>query len=105
MNNKHLSWYKEIYKYFFIASRAYFLQYEHWILDGINYTYGAHIEQDQLCAQNTGTKSYFYVDAHKLYISLKIGYNWFLFYISTEIARCSYSWINFPAWSNYTCAY
>ena len=27
-----------------------------------------------------------------------------LFYMSTEIARCSSSWIDFPAWSNYTCA-
>ena len=57
--------------------------YERWILDGINYTYGAHIEQDQLCAQNAGKKSYFNVDAHKLYISSTICYNWFLFYMST----------------------
>ena len=57
----------------------------------------------QLCAQNAGTKSYFYVDAHKLYTSSTICYNWFLFYISIEIAHCSYSWIDFPAWSNYTC--
>ena len=55
-------------------------------MDGINYTYGAHIEQDQLCAQNAGKKSYFNVDAHKLYISSTICYNWFLFYMSTEIA-------------------
>ena len=40
-------------------------------MDGINYTYGAHIEQDQLCAQNVGKKSYFNVDAHKLYIYLQ----------------------------------
>ena len=40
-------------------------------MDGINYTYGAHIEQDQLCAQNAGKKSYFNVDAHKLYIYLQ----------------------------------
>ena len=45
--------------------------YARWILDGINYTYGAHIEQDQLCAQNVGKKSYFNVDAHKLYIYLQ----------------------------------
>ena len=53
-------------------------------MDGINYTYGAHIEQDKLCAQNAGKKSYFSVDAHKLYMSSTICYNWFLFYISTE---------------------
>ena len=46
-------------------------------MDGINYTYGAHIEQDQLCAQNAGKKSYFNVDAHKLYISSTICYNCF----------------------------
>lgn len=40
-------------------------------MDGINYTYGAHIEQDQLCAQNAGKKSFFNVDAHKLYIYLQ----------------------------------
>ena len=49
-------------------------------------------------------KSYFNVDAHKLYISSTICYNCFLFYMSTEIAPCSSSWIDFPAWSNYTCA-
>ena len=53
-------------------------------MDGINYTYGAHIEQVQLCAQNTGKKSYFNADVHKLYISSTICYNWFLFYMSTE---------------------
>ena len=78
--------------------------YERWILDEINYTYGAHIEQDELCAQNAGKKSYFNVNAHKLYISSTICYNWFLFYISTEIARCSSSWKDFPAWSNYAYA-
>ena len=48
------------------------MAYERWILDGINYTYGKHIEQDQFYAQNAGKKSYFNVDAHKLYISLTI---------------------------------
>ena len=49
-------------------------------------------------------KSYFNVDAHKLYIPSTICYNCFLFYMSTEIAPYSSSWIDFPAWSNYTCA-
>ena len=39
-----------------------------------------------MCVQNTGKKSYFNVDAHKLYISSTICYNCFLFYMSTEIA-------------------
>ena len=39
-----------------------------------------------------------------IYISSTICYNCFLFYMSTEIAPCSSSWIDFPAWSDYACA-
>ena len=39
-----------------------------------------------------------------IYITSTICYNCFSFYMSTEIAPCSRSWIDFPTWSNYTFA-
>ena len=56
------------------------------------------------CVHRTLVKSLILMLMHKLYISSTICYNWFLFYISTEIAPYNSSRIDFPAWSSYTCA-